>query len=283
MRLDHLSVKISRQLLQAGIIEHDLEAQLLICKALNITKENYYAQLQKHIQQDRINNINLLVTRRINKEPLSYICSYREFYGLDLYVDCRVLIPRQETEIIVDKAIKFLKSKVSSNQQIKILDLGTGSGALAIALAKFLPESIIYATDISNDALQVAEINCSYHNVGKVVNLICLDGLTGFVGGVDLVVANPPYLSRKEMAEVQPELLFEPNIALYGGLAGWEKSVELIESTGQIMNDGGKAFFETSPECIDSITREISKKQNVKKLETHVDYSGNNRVIELSF
>ena len=107
--------------------------------------------------------------------------------------------------------------------------------------------------------------------------------MTGFVGEVDLVVANPPYLSKKEMIEVQPELLFEPNIALYGGLSGWEKSVELIESTCQIIKDGGKAFFETSPECIDSITGEICKNKNVNKLESHVDYSGNNRIIELSF
>jgi len=283
MRLGHLSLKINQQLLQAGIAEHNIESQLLICKALNITKENYYAQFQTHVQQDDIDNINLLVIRRVNREPLPYICNYREFYGIDLYVDRRVLIPRQETEIIVDKAINFLKSKASSSQQIKILDLGTGSGALAIALAKFSPESIIYATDVSNDALQVAKINCSYHNVDKVVNLICLNGLTGFVGEVDLVVANPPYLSKKDMIEVQPELLFEPNIALYGGLAGWEKSVELIESTCQIMKDGGKAFFETSPECINSITRGISTTKNVNKLESHVDYSGNNRIIELSF
>ena len=283
MRLGHLSLKINHQLLQAGIVEHNIESQLLICKALDITKESYYAQFQNHVQQDDVNSINLLVARRINREPLPYICGYREFYGLDLYVDSRVLIPRQETEIIVDKAINFLKSKVNDNQQIKILDLGTGSGALAIALAKFSPESIIYATDVSNDALQVAKINCSYHNVEKVVNLICLNGLTGFVGEVDLVVANPPYLSKKEMIEVQPELLFEPNIALYGGLAGWEKSVELIESTCQIIKDGGKAFFETSPECIDSITGELCKNKNVNKLESHVDYSGNNRIIELSF
>ena len=283
MRLGHLSLKINHQLLQAGIVEHNIESQLLICKALDITKESYYAQFQNHVQQDDIKNINLLVARRVNREPLPYICGYREFYGLHLYVDRRVLIPRQETEIIVDKAINFLKSKVNDNQQIKILDLGTGSGALAIALAKFSPESIIYATDVSIDALQVAKINCFAHNVDQAVNLICLDGLTGFATEVDLVLANPPYLSEKEMFEVQPELLFEPKLAFHGGLEGWEKSVELIESTCQILNDGGKAFFETSPECIDSITGEICKNKNVNKLESHVDYSGNNRIIELSF
>ena len=282
MRLDHLSVKISNRLFKAGIAENDLESQLLVCKALSISKEQYYAELKTNITEVEIKNINLLIQRRINREPLPYICNYREFYGLDLYVDCRVLIPRQETEIIVDKAIRFLKSKPSKTQKWKILDLGTGSGAMAIALARLFPEAIIYATDVSLDALQVAKINCLAHNVDRAINLICLDGLTGFVTGVDLVLANPPYLSEKEMFEVQPELLFEPNLALYGGLEGWEKSVELIESTCQILNDGGKAFFETSPERIDSISKKIVKNKNIDTVEYHLDDLGNNRVIELS-
>ena len=283
MRLDHLSANINQRLLLAGIRETELESELLICKALNISKEYYYANLRTDITEDEINNINGLVKRRINREPLSYIRSHREFYGIDLYVDGRVLIPRQETEIIVEKAIHFLKSKVNGTQHIKILDLGTGSGAIAIALAKFFPEAKIYATDVSIDALQVAKINCFTHNVDRIVNLMCLDGLTGFNGRVDIVVANPPYLSKNEMMGIQPELLFEPNMALYGGLAGWEKSVELIESASQIINVGGKAFFETSPESIDAISREISEMATISKFEPHLDYSGNNRVLDISF
>tara|TARA_B100000749_G_C18408449_1_gene457993 strand:- start:32 stop:883 length:852 start_codon:yes stop_codon:yes gene_type:complete len=283
MKLDQLSANINQRLLLAGIMEAMLESELLICKALDISKEHYYAELQTDITEGEINNINGLVKRRINREPLSYICSHREFYGLDLYVDGRVLIPRQETEIIVDKAIHFLKSKVNGTQHIKILDLGTGSGAIAIALAKFFPEAKIYATDVSIDALQVAKINCFTHNVDRIVNLMCLDGLTGFNGRVDIVVANPPYLSKNEMMGIQPELLFEPHMALYGGLAGWEKSVELIESASQIINIGGKAFFETSPESIDAISREISEMATISKFEPHLDYSGNNRVLDISF
>ena len=109
-----------------------------------------------------------------------------------------------------------------------------------------------------------------------------MDGLTGFATEVDLVLANPPYLSEKEMFEVQPELLFEPKLALCGGLEGWEKSVELIESTCQILNDGGKAFFETSPERIDSISKKIVKNKKIDIFEYHLDDLGNNRVIELS-
>ena len=283
MRLNQLLANINQRLLMAGVRETELESELLICKALDISKERYYAELQTDITKGEINNINGLVKRRINREPLSYICSHREFYGIDLYVDARVLIPRQETEIIVDKAIHFLKSKISGVQYIKILDLGTGSGAIAIALAKFFPEAKIYATDVSNDALQVAKINCFTHNVDRIVNLICLDGLTGFSGGVDIVVANPPYLSRNEMIGIQPELLFEPHMALYGGLAGWEKSVELIESASRIINIGGKAFFETSPESIDAISRGISEISTISKFETHLDYSGNKRVLDISF
>ena len=85
------------------------------------------------------------------------------------------------------------------------------------------------------------------------------------------------------MIGIQPELLFEPQMALYGGLAGWEKSVELIESASQIINIGGKAFFETSPECIDAISREISEMPAISKFEAHLDYSGNNRVLDISF
>ena len=282
MRLDQLTVKISTQLLQAGITENDLESQLLIRKALNISKESYFADLQTDISKVEIKNINRLVERRINREPLPYICNHREFYGLDLYVDRRVLIPRQETEIMVDKAIGFLKSTPYKNQKIKILDLCTGSGAIAITLAKLFPESIVYATDISSDALQVAKINCFAHNVSRDVNLICLDGLSGFVGEVDLILANPPYLSKKEIGEVHPELLFEPDLALYGGLEGWEKTVQLINSVCEILNGGGKAFFETSPERIDSITSKISNNKNIDTLEYHLDGLGNNRLIEIS-
>lgn len=281
MKLDQIVVEIKRLLLVAGIIEAEIESELLISNALGLSKEKYYAELNTDIGENDINNINRVVSRRINREPFPYIIKSRQFYGLDLYVDQRVLIPRQETEMVVDKAINFLKLK--DIQPIKVLDLGTGSGAIAISLAKFFPEAIIYATDISEDALDVAKINCYAHNVDRRVNLICLDTLHGFSGMVDLIVANPPYLSKDEMTKIEPELLFEPNIALYGGLYGSETSIKLIKSVSGIINCGGKAFFETSPECIKSIFSAISNIKTIKDCKYHLDYSGNPRIIDISY
>ena len=111
MKLNQIVVEIKRLLLVAGIIEAEIESELLISNALGLSKEKYYAELNTDIGANDINNINRVVSRRINREPFPYIIKSRQFYGLDLYVDQRVLIPRQETEMVVDKAINFLKLK----------------------------------------------------------------------------------------------------------------------------------------------------------------------------
>jgi release factor glutamine methyltransferase len=276
-----VTVEIRQRLSIAGIKEAGIESELLISNALGLSKEKYFSELNTRIDVNDICDINRVVRRRINREPFPYIAKRRQFYGLDLYVDKRVLIPRQETEMVVDKAIKFLKLKKA--QPIKILDLCTGSGAIAISLAKFFPKAKIYATDISEDALDVAKINCHTHNVDQIINLICLDSLKGFNETVDLVVANPPYLSKDEMIEIEPELLFEPNIALYGGISGSEISIKLIKSISSKINVGGRAFFETSPECINEIFSAISNIKTIKDCKHHLDDSGNPRIIDISF
>ncbi len=179
-----------------------------------------------------------MIQRRIHHEPIAYITEHKEFFGIEFYLDPRVVIPRPETELLVEQALELANSRFP--RPCIIADIGTGCGAIAIALASNLTQAKVYATDISAPALEVAAINCQRHGVTDQVQLLRGDLLDPIPEPVHLVVANLPYVRDSEIAELSAESrLFEPMIGLAGGEDGLEWIRKLLfQAVGKISPDG---------------------------------------------
>ena len=234
-----------------GISDSRLEAEVLLRHALKYDRAQFYASLNEHISAEQIQHIQDFVDRRIDREPLAYITEQREFYGLDFFVSPNVLIPRQETELLVDAALAFAREHPVG--VIAIADIGTGSGAIAIAIGVNLPDSSVFATDCSADALEVANCNRQRHGVADRVSLHRGDLLAPIVQRIDLIVSNPPYIANHLLPGLPPEVLREPQLALDGGNHGLEVIRRLLEQAPPKLNEGGRLILEISPEQLEQV------------------------------
>ncbi|MBN1689614.1 MAG: peptide chain release factor N(5)-glutamine methyltransferase [Dehalococcoidia bacterium] len=204
------------------------EAMALLCHALRLNKAAMLSQLERTLTGSELTLLEGMTERRLRREPAAYITGEKEFYGLSLFVDPRVLIPRPETETLVEAAIEFQRSRALRNRRRMLAaDVGTGCGAIAIALAANIPEAHLYAVDISPAALEVAVINVHCHGLGKRITLVQGNLLEQINQKMDLIVANLPYIRSVELAGLQPEIyLHEPILALDGG----DRGTEIIET-----------------------------------------------------
>ncbi|MEF9427320.1 MAG: peptide chain release factor N(5)-glutamine methyltransferase [Candidatus Mariimomonas ferrooxydans] len=242
---------IHRQVSSALALHHvenaSFEAELLIRFALNITRAQYYAENNFHTAEIP-QSILAMLERRIKGEPFAYISNQREFFGLSFYVDNRVLIPRPETELLVETTLELIKSKYPAQLPVTV-DVGTGSGAIAVSLASRLQNHRIYATDISPDALEVARINCSRHQVCCRVTLLEGNLLEPLPEPVDIVVANLPYIPQSMYKSLGPEILnFEPPVALNGGENGLSYIFEIMEQSRTRLKPGASLLLEIGDE-----------------------------------
>ncbi|HEX7364721.1 MAG TPA: HemK/PrmC family methyltransferase, partial [Dehalococcoidia bacterium] len=178
-----------------SIEDSHIEARMLLGHVTNLSTVQIYTKHQQILGSEEEAKLQKLIGRRLRNEPTAYILKHKEFYGIDFYVDSRVLIPRPETEMLVDAALEFAASRSSYlTQPLLIADIGTGCGAIAISLALNLPGSKVYATDSSPSALEVARLNCRHHKVAEQVTLLTGDLLQPLPEPVDLIVANLPYI-----------------------------------------------------------------------------------------
>lgn len=211
-----------------------IEAELLLTHALGIGKAELYTRLEEPLPPSKAGMFRGLVAQRLRHEPAAYILKQCQFYGIDLYIDPRALIPRPETELLVETALDFINQRFSKEEACTVADVGTGSGAIAIALALHLPRARVYATDISPDALEVARINCRRHGVGKQVQLLVGDMLQPLPEPVDVIVANLPYVKDSDLPRLMPEIRdFEPTAALAGGTDGLDQIRRLLSQAEQ--------------------------------------------------
>lgn len=221
---------VAQSLREAGIADASVESELLLGHVLGMSKTQLYTEQERSLASAEIKRLWRLVQRRLDHEPTAYILRHCEFYGIDFYLDCRTLIPRPETELLVEQAMEFAQRIFHPGKQITIADVGTGCGAIAVSLALALPEAKIYATDISASALQVAEINCQHHGVSGRVELLQGNLLEPLPQPVDMVIANLPYIEDSEFKNLSPEIRnFEPTIALAGGKNGLGKIQQMLE------------------------------------------------------
>ena len=204
---------------------------------------------------DAVERTRALVSRRLGGEPLAYIIGTREFYGLSLRVDERVLIPRQETELLVEIALEKLSGleKTAKRGIPLAIDVGTGSGAIAIALAANARRPVrVIAADVSGDALALARRSAAALGLANEMGFVRCDLLTPMREGVVLIVSNPPYIPSADMAGLQAEIKREPRIALDGGADGLSVFRRLARQAGRRLAPGGVLIAELSPELMDA-------------------------------
>jgi release factor glutamine methyltransferase len=226
---------------EAGVETPQLDAELMLAHALGTVRSQLYAQPDRSLDTETEESFQALVSRRKAREPVAYIIGHKKFYGLDLLVDQRVLIPRPETETLVEVALTIARQRQFS----LLAEVGVGSGAVAIALAVNLPQVQIYATDSSPDALAVAEENCRRHQVLDRVHLLHGDLLEPLPEPVELIASNPPYVSRDELKTLEPEITdYEPVHALDGGADGLAQVRRLLEQAAPCLEPSGLLCLE---------------------------------------
>lgn len=261
-------------LAQGNIEDAPLEGELLLRHVLGISRTKLYLDLDCKLSPSHEEALHQLVERRLNGEPAAYITSHCEFYGLDFYVDPRVLIPRPESELLVERTISLAQNHPLST----IAEVGTGSGAIAISLALELPGVKIYATDISALALEVARVNCQRHGVTDRVCLLQGDMLDPLPEAVDLIIANLPYVRKSELSGVR----FEPRLALDGGSDGMEKIRRLCRQLSGKLRPGGCLLLEIGEGQGKDVTTLLNRLFPRGKIKVIPDLSGIERVVSLS-
>ena len=265
----------ARDVLVANSIEDaSLEGEILLRQALGIDRVRLYANLNSELSAEQENEVWHLVQRRLSGEPAAYIAGHREFYGFDFFVDRRVLIPRPETELLVEKAIGLAQTYTMA----AVADIGTGSSAIAISLALNLPRIKIYASDVSTDALEVARINCEKHGVAGRIQLLPGDMLEPLPEPVDLILANLPYVTEQEISQAGLAD-FEPLIALNGGSDGLDGIRRLGEQATDKLNPQGGMLLEIGWGQGQAVTNLLRRNFPSASLEIIPDLQGIERVI----
>jgi len=272
------SINLSAEYLnKKGIDSPKLNAELLLACILSCKRLDLYLSFDRPLKEDEIQNYRELLKRRASNEPLQYILGSVEFYGLEFKVNSSVLIPRQETEVLVESVI----NSADKEKEYNILDIGTGSGIIAVTIAKHLTGSRITALDISGDALAVAKINAELNGVFDRVSFIKADITNDnvFNDKFDIIVSNPPYISSSDYEELEPELrVYEPKFALTDYNDGLSFYRSIIGSAEKMLNTGKRIYFELGAGQSASV-KEIMEQNKFSKIEIIKDYLGIDRVI----
>jgi release factor glutamine methyltransferase len=265
-----------------GIEDSHIDARMLLGHAANLSPVQIYTEPEQTLSREEKDKLQKLIRRRLQHEPTAYILKHKEFYGIDFYVDSRVLIPRPETEILVDAALKFAGSRRYLTGPLLVADIGTGCGAIAVSLALNLPGSKVYATDLSSSALEVAKLNCENHKVTGQVTLLSGNLLQPLPEPVDLILANLPYIKNSELPSLSPEIAkFEPRMALDGGRNGLDYIRQLLEQVKEQINTGGCLLLEIGRNQEKDVSRLIHSCLNRVNIEYIEDLNGIKRVVKI--
>jgi len=266
----------AREILVANNVEDaSLESELLLRHALKISRVQLYQNLNQELKPKQEKTFRELIKRRLSGEPTAYITGHREFYGSDFYVDFNALIPRPESELLVERALALAQNRPIST----IAEIGTGGGAIAISLALNLPQAKIYATDISAPALKVALFNCRKHGVLNRIHLLQGDMLDPLPEPVDLIIANLPYVKEPELCCLTD---FEPRLALNGGADGLDKIRQLCRQVSYKLRPDGCLLLEIGQGQGRAVTTLLHSLFPSAKIEVIPDLGGIERVVSLT-
>lgn len=272
------------KLRQASITSATLDAEILLSHVLKRSKEYLLSYPEKKISANLSRTYKSLILRRQRGLPTAYLTNNKEFYGLNFFVNQHVLIPRPATETIVEEAIKEVRQLQLADKAKKIIiaDVGTGSGCIAVTLAKYLKNVRLYAIDISSSALTVAKKNAQTHKVSSKISFVAGNLLTAIKitkknPAIDLIVANLPYLTKYELSAVR----YEPKLALLGGKMGLEYIDQLIAQVPRVLADDGVILLEVSPTQVTVVEHVAKQHFPDKNISFIKDLSGQERVVKI--
>jgi release factor glutamine methyltransferase len=269
------------ELRSAGIDRPRTNAELLLGAVLNKSKVDLYLNKDRVLSSDEIEKFNQYMHQRISHKPVQYITGTVEFFGLEFKVDERVLIPRPETETLVEVVMEHLADK----ENPMIIDLGTGSGAIAVTLAANLRNPFVYAADVSGDALELAKENALRNKVESQIEFFCGDLFEplkerNLEGQIDCVVSNPPYVSKDEFEHLPKEVkYYEPLVALQTDEEGTSFHGRIIENSLGFLNKGGILALEVGLGQADRVADLIRNRRDFKNTETKKDLGGIDRIV----
>ena len=267
------------QLKAAGCDAPRLDAELLLGHVLGLSRAQLVSRWHQSPSPEQVRAFSTLIQRRAQREPLAYILGYKEFFGLEIEVDRNVLIPRPETELMVERAIEMAR-QIDPAGKVIIADIGTGSGAIAVSLAVSLPEAEILAADQNASALAVAARNCARHGVSARVRSLQGDLLGALPEPVDMIVANLPYVAHADLETLAPEIrLYEPVEALDGGPDGLALIRRLLMQIASADYRPQVILLEigaTQGRTVVKLVRELLGRADVSVLQ---DYAGLDRIV----
>jgi release factor glutamine methyltransferase len=227
---------------RAGLTTPRLDAEVLLAETLAMDRVGLYTHFDRPLQPEELTRFKKLIRRRLQHEPVAYIIGKREFWSLTFKVTPDVLIPRPETEILVAEALKVLAHPEKKERNSRILEVGTGSGAISVALAKELPAASLVATDLSEKALSIAQENASRHGVRERIHFLQGDLFGPLEKGsaFDLIITNPPYIAQDDFPSLPPDVRnFEPRVALDGGKDGLTFFRNVLPRVGEFLSPEG--------------------------------------------
>lgn len=274
----------TESLREGGVENPRLNAELLLAHALKGSRERLYMDLNEEVRDEEGAIFQELLQRRLSGEPLQYLLGRQEFRSIEFHVDSRVLIPRPETELLVDEAIGIL-SCLPAEKTPLVLDVGTGSGALAVSLLKERSNIFVVATDISEEALGVAMQNARETGVARALALVGGDLFGPFrlrrEGLFDLILSNPPYVGREELEGLPREIRqYEPRVALNGGRDGLDFHRALIREAWCYLRSGGWLLLEMGAGQRERVERLLHEEGSFSHVEVRKDFAGIDRVIK---
>lgn len=275
MKIKEVQKFISEEL--NNVEDSFLKSRILLMNVLNVSKEYLLIHDNDEFPEEKLEELKDKLLRLKNNEPIQYIVNRQEFFGYDFYVDENVLIPQPDTEILVEEAINIsTKMQEMCKTNIKILDLCTGSGAIAVSLAKNIKEAYIVASDISKNALEIAKKNSILNNVE--INFLHSDLYENIKEKFNMIVSNPPYIRTEVIESLSKEVQKEPHIALDGGEDGLKFYRKIIEESKGLLEENGYLLLEIGFDQRKDVI-ELLEKNNYKNIYFKKDLGNNDRIV----
>jgi release factor glutamine methyltransferase len=250
-----------------------LDAELLLAKALGLRRLDLYLKFDRALTESELSACRALVARRAKGDPVAYLVGHKEFMGLDFEVTPAVLVPNPDTEVLVQRAVAIAREET---RPLRVADVGTGSGCIAVAIAYYAPNTEVWASDISAEALEVAARNVAAHGLGDRVHLVRGDLLAPLAGAFDLLCANLPYLAASTV--LPREVVAQPAGALYADAGGAGLVSRLLDEAPARLAPKGRVLAELDPAILIAVSDAANRRFSGHRV--HRDLGGHERVLE---
>jgi len=250
-----------------------LDAEVMLAWSLGLRRLDLYLQFDRPLSESELSVFRAQIARRAHGEPVAYVVGHKEFMALDFEVTPAVLVPNPDTEVLVQLAVAYARE---SGRPLRVADVGTGTGCIAIAIAHYARDVEVWAGDVSSEALEVAARNVAKHSLEQRVHLACGDLMEPLPGSFDLVCANLPYIAAD--SKLPAEVASQPGVALYAGGGGAELVTRLLEIAPSRLNPGGRVLLEIDPAILAAVSD--AAERTFAARQVHHDLGGHERVLE---